>query len=324
MTYDVITLGETMLRFTPPALRRLEQTLEFELHVGGSESNTSVGLARLGLNVAWLSRLTDNALGHIIARTIASHGVDTSHLVWTPEDRVGLYFLEEGKSPRGSQVIYDRKNSAMANMQVSELPDNIFQKGKAKLFHTTGITLAISKHAHATATKAVESAKKSGYLVSFDFNYRAKLWTPKQAQKGCEAIAQQADILFMPFRDAKLIYDLSVDVSPEEVLQNLSKRFPQAIIVMTMSSKGSMAYADSKIFIQGIFQAEEVGRLGGGDAFSAGFLYQYLMTKNVQQALLWGAAVAALKYSITGDFPLVTKQEVERLVSQSSNVSLAR
>ena len=90
MTYDVVTLGETMLRFTPPALRRLEQTLEFELHVGGSESNTAVGLARLGLNVAWISRLTHNALGQVIAKTIASHGVDTSSIVWTSEDRVGL------------------------------------------------------------------------------------------------------------------------------------------------------------------------------------------------------------------------------------------
>jgi 2-dehydro-3-deoxygluconokinase len=323
VTYDVVTLGETMLRFTPPALRRLEQTHDFELHVGGSESNTAVGLARLGLKVAWLSRLTDNALGHIISRTVASHGVDTSHVVWTPEDRVGLYFLEEGKAPRGSQVIYDRKDSAVSKMRQGELPD-VFQKGTAKLFHTTGITLAISQHAHATATKAVELAKQAGWLVSFDVNYRAKLWTPDQAREGCEAVAQQADILFIPLRDAKTMYKLPEDSSPESVLNFLAKRFPKAIIAMTMSAKGAMAFRAGNVYQQEAFKAEEVGRLGGGDAFSAGFLYGYLLNGNIEGALRWGAAVAALKYSIPGDFPLIEKHEVEALVNQQTSTGIVR
>jgi 2-dehydro-3-deoxygluconokinase len=324
MNYDLVALGETMLRFTPPALRRLEQTLEFELHVGGSESNTSVGLARLGLKVAWLSRLTDNALGQVIARTIAQQGVDTSQIVWTPEDRVGLYFLEEGKAPRGSQVIYDRKGSAISKMQPSDLPTPLFQKDKAKLFHTTGITLAISQSAAATALKAVELAKRAGWLVSFDVNYRAKLWTPKEAREGCEAIMQQADILFTPLRDAQLIYEFADDASPDEVLEMLTQRFPEAVIVMTMSNKGAMAKDSSGVYSQGIFPAEEVGRLGGGDAFSAGFLYSYLKSRETSLALCYGAAVAALKYSITGDFPLVNKQEVEMLVMQGAKTGLVR
>lgn len=324
MSYDVVTFGETMLRFTPPALRRLEQTLEFELHVGGSESNTSVGLARLGMKVAWLSRLTDNALGHIVARTIASHGVDTSHVVWTPEDRVGLYFLEEGKAPRGSQVIYDRRDSAIAKMQPSELAVDVFQQGNAKLFHTTGITLAISQGAKATATKAVELAKQAGWLVSFDVNYRRKLWSPKEAQEGCEGIACQADILFIPLRDAKIMYGLGEDSSSESVLDFLVKRFPKAVIAMTMSAKGAMAFQSGKVYQQDAFKAEEVGRLGGGDSFSAGFLYGYLMTKDIAVSLRWGAAVAALKYSIPGDFPLIEKHEAEALVNQKINTGIAR
>jgi 2-dehydro-3-deoxygluconokinase len=324
MTYDVVALGETMLRFTPPALRRLEQTHEFELHVGGSESNTSVGLSRLGLKVAWLSRLTDNGLGHIIARTIASHGVDTSQVVWTPEDRVGLYFLEEGKAPRGSQVIYDRKDSAIANMQPSDLRLELFQKDKAKLFHTTGITLAISQGANATATKAVELAKKAGWFVSFDVNYRRKLWTPEEAKEGCEAVAGQADILFIPLRDAKVMYGLDEGSSPEAVLDFLAKRFPKAVIAMTMSAKGALVFANGKTYQQDAFKAEEVGRLGGGDAFSAGFLYGYLTTKDMVRSLRWGAAVAALKYSIPGDFPLIEKHEAEALVNQGSKTGITR
>lgn len=320
--YDVVTLGETMLRFTPPALRRLEQTLDFELHIGGSESNTSVGLARLGLKVAWISRLTQNALGQVIARTIASHGVDTSQVVWTSEDRIGLYFLEEGKAPRGSQVIYDRKDSAMSKMTPQDLPE-IFEPAKARLFHTSGITLAISSSAKETASLAVEKAKAAGWLVSFDVNYRAKLWTPAQARAGCESVMQQADILFIPLRDARLIYERT-DASPEAVLSWLAQRFPEALVVMTMSAQGSMAISKGQAYAQGTFHAEEVGRLGGGDAFAAGFLYQYLSTKDVAAALRWGAAVAALKYSITGDFPLVSKPEVEALVHQGAKTDLAR
>jgi 2-dehydro-3-deoxygluconokinase len=324
MTYDVVTLGETMVRFTPPALRRLEQTLEFELHIGGSESNTSVGLARLGSNVAWISRLTHNALGQIIARTIASHGVDTSHVVWTPEDRVGLYFLEEGKAPRGSQVIYDRKNSAMSKMQPLDLPVELFKKDHAKLFHTSGITLAISQSAKETATKALELSKAVNWQVSFDVNYRAKLWTPQEARVASEPFMQQADILFIPLRDAKTIFELSEEVTPDSVLKMLGELYPQATVVMTMSAKGALAISKGNVFQQDAFKAEEVGRLGGGDSFSAGYLYNHLNNGDIQTNLRWGAAVAALKYSITGDFPLVNKQEVETLVNQGAKTGLAR
>lgn len=324
MNYDVVTLGETMLRFTPPALRRLEQTLEFELHIGGSESNTSVGLARLGSKVAWLSRLTNNALGQIIARTIASHGVDTSHVVWTPEDRVGLYFLEEGKAPRGSQVIYDRKNSAMSKIQPSDLPVELFKAGNAKLFHTSGITLAISDSAKETAMKALELAKVAKWQVSFDVNYRAKLWTPQEARGACEPFMRQADLIFIPLRDAKTIFELSDDVSPDSVLKMLGELYPQTTVVMTMSAKGALAFAKGNVYQQDAFKAEEVGRLGGGDSFSAGYLYSHLSNSDIQTNLRWGAAVAALKYSITGDFPLVNKQEVETLVNQGAKTGLVR
>ncbi len=93
--YDVLTLGETMLRFTPPARNRLEQTDHLQVHVGGSESNTAVGLARLGLKTAWLSRLPSTALGRMVSGELNKFGVDTSHVIWTDSDRVGLYFLEE-------------------------------------------------------------------------------------------------------------------------------------------------------------------------------------------------------------------------------------
>src|SRR4051812_14873032 len=119
--FDVVTLGETMLRLTPPLMKRLEQATTLDIAIGGSEYNTSVGLARLGLKVSWISRLTSNGLGSLIANTLRGYGVDTSFVSWTDQDRIGLYFLEEGLAPRGSTVVYDRANSALSRMQPDDL-----------------------------------------------------------------------------------------------------------------------------------------------------------------------------------------------------------
>src|SRR6266699_7118294 len=116
MPHDVITFGEAMVRLSPPNFRRLEQTRSLDLQVGGAELNTAVALARLGRQTAWVSRLTDNPLGRLIANQAREAGVSTEHVVWTNEDRVGLYFLEFGAAPRASSVLYDRKNAAIAGI----------------------------------------------------------------------------------------------------------------------------------------------------------------------------------------------------------------
>src|SRR6266851_6452106 len=117
MPYEVITFGEAMLRLSPPNFRRLEQARSLEVFVGGAELNTACGLARLGHSSAWVSRLTDNPLGRLIANHAREAGVSTEHVVWTKDDRVGLYFLELGAAPRASSVLYDRKNAAIAGIK---------------------------------------------------------------------------------------------------------------------------------------------------------------------------------------------------------------
>ena len=325
--YDVITLGETMIRLTPPQLQRFEQATTFQIFIGGSESNTAIGLSRLGLNVCWLSRLTDNALGRTIAGEIQRYGVDTSHIVWTQEGRVGVYFVEEGKRPRGSRVIYDRAASAMSKMQPSDLPKEFFQKNQARLLHLTGITLAIGEKASQTAQQALNLAKEAGWLVSFDVNYRSKLWTPEEAVKSCEVFMQAVDIIFIPFGDAKRLYQ--ADDDPQEALRQLRIQYPHATIVMTLGANGAIGGGpEGGIHHQAVFPAEEVGRVGGGDAFSAGFLYGYLTAQDASErlpfALKWGAATAALKYTIPGDVPLVDFEEVQALVRNDSTSSLVR
>lgn len=171
-SYDVVTLGETMLRLTPPNLRRLEQATTLDIEVGGTESNVAIGLSRLGLKVAWLSRLTDNPLGRLITSRITAHGVDTTHVCWTAADRVGVLFYEMGKAPRGSQVLYDRRYSAVSRMQAADLPQDLFCPDGARLLHTTGITLALGQALTDTAHHALRLAKAAGWMVSFDMNYR--------------------------------------------------------------------------------------------------------------------------------------------------------
>lgn len=324
MQFDVVTLGETMLRLTPPGFDRLEQANQFEVHVGGSESNTAVGLARMGLQVAWLSRLADNPMGRSVAGALRNQGVDVSRVIWSDSDRLGTYYLERGKPPRPAQVYYDRANSAASRIVPDDLPSDLFQPQVAKLFHTTGITLGISTTAAATARAAAERAKAAGWIVSFDVNYRAKLWSAEAAAAGCAAMFPFCDILFLPIRDARQLFGATSSAA-DEVLQTIARTVPQRLVVMTLGAHGAIAQsAAGKVFHQPAYPTTEVERLGSGDAFSAGFLYRYLTTQDVADALRWGAAMASLKYTIPGDLPLIDRQEVEALVSAASGGSITR
>jgi 2-dehydro-3-deoxygluconokinase len=324
--YDVVTLGETMLRFTPPNFKRLEQTATLDLEVGGSESNLAIGLTRLGLKVLWLSRLTDNPLGRLIERAIAGQGVDTSRIIWTNADRVGLYFLEEGKTPRHSQVIYDRKNSAMSQMRASEVPVDLFLPGKGRLLHLSGITPALSPNLAVAAQRTLNLAKEAGWQISFDLNYRSQLWSPAAAREGCTPFIQAANIFLAPLADVRALYDLAADTPAEQALSLLRDYYPQATIVLTLGKDGaSGCEPGGPAFHQPAFLAEEVGRLGSGDAFAAGFLYYYLTTPastdRFAQALLWGVAMAALKYTIPGETPWLSRAEVESLIQRGAAAS---
>jgi 2-dehydro-3-deoxygluconokinase len=321
--YDVITLGETMIRLTPPGLKRLEQARSFEVDIGGTESNMAIGLARLGLKVLWLSRLTANPLGRLIANTIAGYGVDTSRVVWTEADRVGMLFFEEGRAPRGSRVFYDRQGSAVSRMRPAELPGDLFRPEGARLLHLTGITVALGVDIAATAQHALHAAKAAGWLVSFDVNYRRQLWTPQAARQGCAPYVRAADILFIPRGDACALFDLPPATPPEQILARLAQDSPQTTIVVTLGKDGAIGYEPpGRTVRQAAFPAEEVGRLGGGDAFAAGFLYAFLRAAEPRErlatALRWGTACAALKYTVPGDIPLIERRELEALVEQGS------
>lgn len=323
--YDVITLGETMLRLTPPHYQRIEQANQFEIEIGGTESNTAVGLARLGLDIAWISCLPRSPLGRLVIRALAGYGVDTAHVVWTEEARMGLYFLERGKTPRGSQVIYDRQGSAASLMTPDQLPVHLFHEKGAKLLHLTGITPALSSGAAKTAYRALELALEAGWKISFDLNYRSKLWDVEAARRGCQPFIQAATIFLVPIRDAILFFGLPPQISPADACRELSRRYPATTIVITLGDEGAVACEHgSEPMLQAAYPAEEVDRLGAGDAFAAGFLHGYLDTGDIKHALRWGTAAAAVKYTIQGDIPLIEKEEIERLMADDQGSSTIR
>src|SRR5687767_5608018 len=155
--YDVFTFGETMIRYTPKGFTRLEEAAELEVRIGGSESNVAIALARLGLSVAWASRLPRNPLGELVARRIRSFGVDISQVCWVDGERMGLYFIEPGAAPRSGVILYDRAASAASAMIPDTFDSSVLDR--TRHLHLTGITPALSDSARATVSRAIAEAR---------------------------------------------------------------------------------------------------------------------------------------------------------------------
>ena len=202
--HSVVSLGEVMIRYSPPGRTRLEETTLLEMRAAGAEANFAAACARLGLHATWIGRLTDNALGRFIERSFARYEVDTSHVIWTEHDRVGTYYIEFGSPPRPTRVIYDRSNSAASRM--TEDMVNWDPVRCCDLFHITGITPALSDSCRDVTFRGMEEAHSGGGLVSFDVNYRAKLWTPAEAEPVMRRCLAEADVVFCSLEEAELIF----------------------------------------------------------------------------------------------------------------------
>jgi len=328
MRYDLVTFGETMIRLSPPDHRRLEQTTTFDVNVGGSELNTAVVAQRLGLNTSYVTRLTKNPLGRMVENKAREHGVDTSHVLWTDENRVGLYFVEFGASPRASSVLYDRRDSAIARIHPGELDWNdVFQGGK--IFHTSGITPALSPNAAEATKEAVQAAKKAGLKVSIDLNYRACLWSQQEARAVMTRLVEQADILITTEEDTERVFGITGS-SYEEVAAELATRFQLETVAITLRETTSVwrnkwtaiAYANGEIYCAPTFDIEIVDRVGAGDSFSGGFLFGY-MKSGADAGVRYGVAVSALKQTNPGDLCWATREEVERILD-GGNLRIVR
>lgn len=335
MPHDVVTFGEAMLRFVPQNDQRLAQAQGFHVTVGGGELNVAVGVSRIGFSSAWVSRLPDNPLGQLLLSKVREQGVDSRHVAMTKDGRCGLYFLEQGASPRAAQVVYDRADSAISRIKNGDVNwDEVF-KG-VKYFHISGITPALSKSAADVTVTALKAAKAAGVTVTYDLNYRSKLWTPKEAQAVQEPLMQYVDILITTEEDTKVVFGIESKAADEkfetvdsagyrDVARQLVAKFKFKGVAITLRQNKSVWFNDwwglyhdaatQKDFESPKVALEIVDRVGAGDSFAAGLLSGLLIKPgDYDHAIRFAIATSALKHTIPGDFCVVTRGEVENVM----------
>jgi 2-dehydro-3-deoxygluconokinase len=307
---DVVTLGETLVRFSPKGHLRLDQALELEAIPGGAESNVAVALARLGKRAGWISKLPDHPLSRLIVGEIRRHDVDTSRVVWTTEGRVGTYYFERGVSPRPPRVWYDRKGSAVTTLADAEVDWNYLTSAQVVLI--TGITPALSPRLRELTLRVAREVRAAGKQFALDVNYRVKLWSPAEAAASLAELLPFTSVLFCGRTDAERVFGLAGE--PEGVAGAFREKFGVPTVVLTLGAEGALARADKSYRQRRVHHLEMVDPLGAGDAFAAGFLCGYL-EEGVQRGLDMGGAMGALACTIVGDFAFITRGEVEELMA---------
>ncbi|HEY1953129.1 MAG TPA: sugar kinase [Gemmatimonadaceae bacterium] len=331
---DLVTFGEAMVRLTPPDFRRIEQARSFDAYVGGGELNVAVAAARMGVPARWVSRLPDNPLGRMIAAGARQQGVDVQ-CDWTPDDRAGLYFAELGAAPRASSVLYDRAASAMSRIKSGSV-DWAQTFGGARWFHVSGITPALGDSAAQVTAEALTAAKKAGLTVSYDLNYRSKLWSPEKARSVQEPLMKHVDVLMTTEEDTRVVFGIGAAASDgfekvdaqsyERIASELAGRFELGAVAITLRENprvllngwSAVVAADGRIHRARRYEVEIVDRIGAGDAFSAGLITSRLEKRSWGEAVEFATALSALKHSVPGDFCLTTRAEVEQLLRGAS------
>jgi 2-dehydro-3-deoxygluconokinase len=330
----IVTFGEIMLRLAPPDHLRFIQTQTFDVIYGGGEANVAVSVANFGLPVEYVTRLPKNDIGDACLNFIRQYGVGTAHVVRGGE-RLGIYFLEHGAVQRGSKVIYDRANSALATIKPGMIDWEAAFAG-AGWFHWTGITPAISAGAAEVCLEAVKKAQELGVTVSCDLNYRSKLWKwGKKAGEVMEELVRHTDVAIGNEEDADKVFGIhapEVDVTKGNVeadayvsvCNQLNERFPnlKTIAITLRGSRsashntwGGILWDAGAVYVSPIYDITHiVDRVGGGDSFMGGLIYGLLSYENKQDALNFAVAASCLKHTVMGDFNLVTVDEVEKMM----------
>jgi len=329
----ILTIGELMLRLTPKHKTRLNQASEFKAYYGGAEANVAMSLARFGHDAAFLSAFPANDIGDAALAQLASSGVDTTW-VFRKDGRLGTYYYEEGYSLKQAKVIYDRDHSAIHQLPEVELDwEAVYQD--TELLHITGITPALSDGLKNLTLEAVKQAKQYDVKVSFDFNFRGKLWTAEEAKTTFLELLPYVDICFAGYKD--FVYLLGEE-GPEEYSEihlarfyaDYSQKYGIAVFASTdrqvaSATKNSiqgLLYQDTQFVSSEVYSFELLERIGGGDAFAAGVLHGILEQMTPADTVAFGAASGALKHMVYGDHNQYTADEIQEfLKNQGKDVS---
>jgi len=310
--FDVTALGESMLRLSVPSGERLSLMRKLDVNLGGTETNTCSSLAGLGRRCGWLSALPQHDLGDYVLSELRRANIDTEAVVRT-EGRVGIYFVEFANTPRPINVVYDRADSAVTKLRPQDIDWDYLLN--TRVLHLTGITPALSESCYALTLEAAQKAQAKGVTVSFDVNYRSKLWSPQEAKNGLETLLQHVDLLICGQGDAETVFGFTG--SSEEVLKKLHTLSPAKNIILTRSSEGAATFIEGEMLEVEARPADVVDRIGAGDAFTAGVI-DGVLDSDLEQGLRRGALLSALALVQRGDMVTTTRAELDRLLEVTS------
>ena len=345
-TFDMISLGEIMLRLDPGDAR-IRTARSFRVWEGGGEYNVARGLRKcFGLKTAAVTALADNEIGRLVEDFMLQGGVDTSLIKWVKYDgigrtvRNGLNFTERGYGIRGALGVSDRGNTAASQLKEGDIDwEYIFGTLGVRWLHTGGIFAALSDTTAKVVIEAVKTAKKYGTVVSYDLNYRPSLWNDiggkAKAREVNKEIAKYIDVMIGNEEDFTACLGLEVEGNYEnlkklnidgykKMMAKAAELYPnfkvaastlRTVKTATVNDWSAICWADGKVYngldLNGL---EIYDRVGGGDSFASGLIYGLMETSDPQTAVNYGVAHGALAMTTPGDTSMATKAEVERII----------
>jgi len=309
---DVISMGETMVQLNAFTSGPLRYVNYFEKHAAGTESNFAIGIVRMGYSAGWISRLGNDEFGRYILNFIRGEGVDVSRVVFDSEAPTGIYFIQRDYPVPGKSVVYYyRKGSAASRLKPEDV--DVEYIASAKIFHTTGITLALSESCRKAALKAIEAARSGDTEVSFDTNIRLKLWSPEEARKVIMNYIGLCDIIFTDPQDAGIL--LGED-DPSKAAEKFLELGPHTVVVKLGEKGAYAATSDGEKALKESFKVPVVDVIGAGDAFDAAFISCRLRGWSLERCLEVANAAGALCVTVRGDVEAIpTFEDVERFLS---------
>ena len=328
--FDLLALGEILLRLSPPNNERIVRGDVFEKQVGGAELNVVSGVSLMGLRSGIISRIPDSSIGVYAKNKLRFCGVSDDYLVYddSKDARLGIYYYENGAYPRKPGVVYDRQNSSMTKLKIEDIPENIY--GSTRCFHTSGITLALSEDCRKTGVEMIKRFKAAGALISFDVNFRLNLWCGEEARKCIEGILPYVDIFFCSEDTARLTF--GKEGTAREIMKSFAADYPISMIASTqrtvhspkVHSFTSLIYdAKADVFYEEkpYENIEVVDRIGSGDAYCAGALFGLLKENgSCEKALVYGNACSAAKCTICGDMPSLNLEEIDNIIKDHNTI----
>lgn len=327
--FRVLGIGEVMLRLSPVGKERISHSETFEKKAGGSELNVVSGISMLGMRTGIITKLPHNEIGKFAKRKIRYSGTSDDYIIYDESDdmRLGIYYYESGAYPRLPVVSYDRRASSFTTLTKEEFPAEMYDN--AAVFHTSGITLALSESIRENVIAMMHRFHECGALISFDVNYRAALWDEATAKACIESVLPIIDILFVSEETSRRMFGMSGTL--EDIHREFSKKYPNLKIIA--STKRKVISPQKHTFSSLVFDAAEnrhfeeapyenidvVDRIGSGDAYVAGALYGLLRFGDIESAAKYGDAMCALKNTVLGDMTVCDLTDIERIIKNHSS-----